>query len=156
MSASGPSAPANIHGTAMVLGDRGILITGPSGSGKSTLALELIGRFGSRGRFAQLVADDQLFVKGMAGRLVCQTPAVITGLVEVRGLGPHPIGAETAAVIDLVVRLVPAEELARVQEEAAEVIAGCTLPRIDVPARNVISAAQMLICWLGMPPFQAV
>jgi enoyl-CoA hydratase/carnithine racemase len=74
----------------------------------------------------------------------------------VRGLGPRLIGAETAAVIDLVVRLVPAEELARVQEEAAEVIAGCTLPRIDVPARNVISAAQMLICWLGMPPFQAV
>ena len=124
MSASGTSAPVNVHGTAVVLGDRGILITGPSGSGKSTLALELIGRFGSHGRFARLVADDQLFVKGMAGRLVCQAPPAIAGLVEVRGLGPCPIGVEAAAVVDLVVRLVPGDELARVQEEAAEVIAG--------------------------------
>lgn len=155
MSASDPSVPANVHGTAVVLGDRGILITGPSGSGKSTLALELIGRFGSHGRFARLVADDQLFVTGRGGRLVCQAPPPITGLVEVRGLGPRPIGVEAAAVVDRVVRLVPEDELARVQEEAAEVIAGCTLPRIDLPARNVDSAARMLICWLGMPPFDA-
>lgn len=153
MSAS--PAPNNVHGTTVVLGDRGILITGPSGSGKSTLALELIGRFGSQGRFTRLVADDQIFVNGRAGRLVGHAPPPIAGLVELRGLGPHPLKTEPAAVIDLVVRLVPEDELARLQEEAVEVIAGCTLPRIDLPARNVISAVQMLISWLKMPPFGA-
>ncbi|TIX38552.1 MAG: HPr kinase/phosphorylase, partial [Mesorhizobium sp.] len=33
--------PENIHGTAILIGDRGILITGPSGLGKTTLALAL-------------------------------------------------------------------------------------------------------------------
>ncbi len=46
----------NIHGTALVLGDRGILVTGPSGSGKTTLALALVGHFCTHGRFARLVA----------------------------------------------------------------------------------------------------
>lgn len=149
-------APANVHGTAVVLGDRGILITGPSGSGKSTLALALIERFSRQGRFARLVADDQLFVNDKAGRLVCHAPPPISGLVEVRGLGPRALRVETAAVIDLVARLVPEDRLMRVQEEASEVIAGCAIQRIDLPARNVISACGMLICWLKMPPFDAV
>ncbi|RWH23488.1 MAG: HPr kinase/phosphorylase, partial [Mesorhizobium sp.] len=32
----------NIHATAILIGDRGVLITGPSGAGKTTLALTLI------------------------------------------------------------------------------------------------------------------
>ena len=34
--------PALCHGTLVVLGNKGVLITGSSGSGKSTLALKLI------------------------------------------------------------------------------------------------------------------
>ncbi|TIU15608.1 MAG: HPr kinase/phosphorylase, partial [Mesorhizobium sp.] len=32
----------NIHGTALLIGECGVLITGPSGSGKTTLALTLL------------------------------------------------------------------------------------------------------------------
>ncbi|MGS1094241.1 HPr kinase/phosphorylase [Aquamicrobium terrae] len=154
MSASGPAAGrTNIHATAVLAGDRGILITGPSGAGKSTLAIALIGRLRAGGRFARLVADDQLFVSGHGGRLVCHAPPAISGLVEVFGLGPRELASEPAAVIDLVGRLVPAGAVARMQEEASEVIAGCRVPRIDLPAGDVISAAQMLISWLRLPPF---
>lgn len=42
----------NVHGTAIVLGTTGLLITGPSGSGKSALALSCLSEVRHRGRFA--------------------------------------------------------------------------------------------------------
>ena len=83
--------PRNIHATALLAGDCGLLITGASGAGKSTLALALIGHFRSLGLFSRLVADDQLFISGHGGRLVCQAPPTIAGLAEVAGIGPQPL-----------------------------------------------------------------
>jgi serine kinase of HPr protein (carbohydrate metabolism regulator) len=146
----------NVHGTAVLVADKGVLITGPSGSGKSTLALALIDRLGTRGRFCRLVADDQVFANGHGGRLVCHAPDTISGLAEVCGIGPQRLAAsEDGAVIDLMVRLVPDTELPRLQEEAHETVAGCVVPRIDLPARNVVCALQILAAWLKLPPFRA-
>jgi len=50
---------------------------------------------------------------------------------------------------------VPDTELPRLQEEAHETVAGCVVPRIDLPARNVVCALQMLAAWLKLPPFRA-
>lgn len=143
----------NIHATALIVGDRGLLITGPSGSGKTTLALALIDHCGARGLFSRLVGDDQLFIAGRGGRLLCRAPATIAGLAEVAGIGPRPLPFEPAGVIDLLVRLVPAQEMPRFQEEAAEMIAGCLLPRIDLPRQNVMAALPALMARLPIPPF---
>ena len=154
MSAPGPAATrSNIHGTAFLAGEKGILIVGPSGSGKSALALAMIGTLRNERRFSRLVADDQLYASVHGGRLVCHAPAAIAGLAEVYGFGPRRMASEPAAVIDLVARLVPAVSLARMPDEASEVVAGCRLPRIDLPARDVISAGRILISWLRLPPF---
>lgn len=142
--------PENVHGTAVVLGDRGVLITGPSGSGKTTLALTLIDRFGATGRFARLVADDQLFVADHGGRLVARAPASIAGLAEVPGLGPRPAPFEPGAVIDLCVRLVAADTAPRFQENASEHIAGVPVPRIDLGERNVTAALAAVMAWLSL------
>ena len=93
----------NIHATAVVLGDRGILIQGDSGSGKSTLALALVTGFVRAGRFARLVADDQVMVEARRGRLLAHTPESIAGLGEIHGLGPRAMEHEGTAVVDLVV-----------------------------------------------------
>jgi len=143
----------NIHGTALLLGDRGLLVTGPSGAGKTTLALALISRFCAQGLFCRLVGDDQLFVAGHGGRLVCRAPATIAGLAEVPGIGPRPLAFEPAAVIDLVVRLVPAAQMPRFQEEARESIAGCDLPRLEMAARDAVSALPAVASRLGLAPF---
>ncbi|RUU53101.1 HPr kinase/phosphorylase, partial [Mesorhizobium sp. M7A.T.Ca.TU.009.01.1.1] len=74
----------------VLIGERGILVTGASGSGKTTLALALLDHCRHRGLFSRLVGDDQLFVEAHAGRLLCRAPAAIEGLVEVPGLGPRP------------------------------------------------------------------
>lgn len=137
----------------MVLGDRGVLIAGPSGSGKTALALLLIGRFHAAGRFARLVADDQLFVRAEAGRLVVAAPEAIAGLAEVRGLGPRPVPHQRSAVIDLVVRLVDPPESPRFAEPATETISGVALPRLDLPARDVTSSALAVTAWLKASSF---
>lgn len=129
--------PRNLHGTALVLADRGVLIAGRSGAGKTTLALALIEAALARGRFARLIADDQLFVRSTAGgRLVAEAPAAIRGLVEIYGLGPRPVPVVDRAVIDLVVRLVDPGSAPRLQEDAAETIAGVQVPSISLAERN--------------------
>jgi serine kinase of HPr protein (carbohydrate metabolism regulator) len=133
----------NIHATALLIGDRGILIIGPSGAGKTTLALALVDHFGGKGQFSRLVADDQLLVDGCGGRLVCRAPASIAGLAEVAGIGPRSIAFERAAVIDLCLELVVGET-ERFQAESSVTVAGFPVPRIVVPVRNIPAAMQIV------------
>ena len=66
-----------IHASCAARGGNGVLLTGPPGSGKSDLLLRLLDR-----GFC-LVADDQVdIVAGMA-----QPPALLAGLLEIRGIG---------------------------------------------------------------------
>jgi len=143
----------NIHATALLAGDRGILVTGASGAGKTTLALALIGRFSAQGHLCRLVGDDQLLVSRHDGRLVCRAPAAIAGLAEVHGMGPRPVACEPAMVADLVLRLVPAGAAERLQDDAVETVAGCALPRIDLAERNVAAALPAVAARLGLVPF---
>ncbi|TJV38727.1 MAG: HPr kinase/phosphorylase [Mesorhizobium sp.] len=145
--------PENIHATGLLIGERGILVSGASGSGKTTLALALIDHCHQRGLFSRLVSDDQLFAEAHAGRLVCRAPATIEGLAEVPGLGPWALAFEPACVVDLHVRLLPAGEIARFQEDASEDIAGCAVPRIDLAERNVQAALPAVMARLSIMPF---
>jgi len=145
--------PKNIHATAVLIGERGVLIVGPSGSGKTSLALALIDHCRARGHFSRLIGDDQLFAANHGGRLVCRAPATIAGLAEVPGLGPRPLSFEPAGVIDLVVRLVARHEMARFQEECADTVAGCLVPRIDVVECNVAAALPAVTARLAIAPF---
>jgi serine kinase of HPr protein (carbohydrate metabolism regulator) len=147
------AAPPNLHATALLVGDRGVLITAPSGSGKTTLALTLIGLENAAGRFACLVADDQVFAAARAGRLVVSCPRAIAGAVEVFGLGPRPVAHLGSAVVDLVVRLVEGAERPRYADPQTEAIAGVALPRLDLPARNATASALAIAAWLIKPPF---
>ncbi|TPM40257.1 HPr kinase/phosphorylase [Mesorhizobium sp. B2-3-4] len=142
-----------MHATALLIGERGIFITGASGSGKTTLALTLIDHCRQRGLFARLVGDDQLFVEAHAGRLVCCAPAAIAGLAEVHGLGPKRLPFEPACVVDLHLRLLPAEAVARLQEDASDDIAGCAVARIDLAERNVQAALPAVMARLSIMPF---
>ncbi|AZO26678.1 MULTISPECIES: HPr kinase/phosphorylase [Mesorhizobium] len=145
--------PENIHGTAVLIGERGVLITGPSGAGKTTLALTLIDHCRVRGLFSRLISDDRLLAAAHGGRLVCRAPAAIAGLAEVPGFMPCRLPFEPGGVIDLHIRLVPKEEMARFQEEISEPVAGCAVPRIDLAERNAATALPAVMARLSMPPF---
>jgi serine kinase of HPr protein (carbohydrate metabolism regulator) len=147
------AAPVNIHATALVVGDRGILIRGPSGAGKTTLALALAARAVAAGRFAALVGDDQLMARAVGGRLVCRAPASIAGLAEVRGRTPRLVAHVPACVVDLAVSLVPPHEAPRYAEPESGTVAGCAVPAMLLCERNVEGALPALASWLFLPPF---
>ena len=142
----------NLHATALLLGDRGVLVAGPSGSGKTTLALTLIRHREALGRFARLVGDDQLLVEARGARLIASCPPAIAGAAEVYGIGPRRMGFAAAAVIDLVIRLVPAPVAPRFQEPLSETIAGLALPRLDLAERNASAGALAVAAWFGTAP----
>lgn len=96
-----------VYGTAVAIDGRAVLLRGPSGSGKSDLALRLI-----EGG-AQLVADDQTRLVREGDRLLASAPDTIAGQLEVRGVGIVPVGNVRRAPLDMVIDLVPAEQVER-------------------------------------------
>lgn len=139
-------APADLHATAAVVGERGVLVRGPSGSGKTTLVLALVEGARKRSQFARLVADDRVLVERRGGRLVARPHPALAGLVERRGLGIVPAEHEPACVLALVVDLaaeapdrVPAPEALRCR------VAGVALPRLAVLAGAATDASAALV-----------
>ena len=74
-------ASKRVHGTAIALEDKGVLLIGPSGSGKSDLALRLIDSG------ATLISDDQTICQRRNDEIFLFPHKKINGLIEVRGVG---------------------------------------------------------------------
>jgi hypothetical protein len=128
------TAPASVHGSAVLVGDHAVLIRGPSGSGKSRLAFDLIlaGRAGQIPA-AMLVGDDRVQLEVAQGRLMVRTVRELAGLIEVRGLGIRRCDFAEQAVVGLVVDL-SAADAERMPAPVAllATISGVILPRIPV------------------------
>jgi HPr kinase/phosphorylase len=76
------AAHATLHGVYMEVMGVGVLLTGESGMGKSELALELLSRN------HRLIADDAVeFFRTDPNVLLGRSPEILSGLLEVRGLG---------------------------------------------------------------------
>jgi len=146
----------NVHGTAIILGDRGVFVRGQSGAGKTELALELLARVGRYGRYARLIADDQVFTSSVGRRLLMTAPASIAGLIEVRGLGPRSIASQDKAVIDLVVTLIDPKQAERMPEPGFAALDSVQVPELKLAAHNVHDAASAVLAQLGIGLFDTV
>jgi HPr kinase/phosphorylase len=127
---------ASIHATAVLVGNRAVLIRGPSGAGKSRLAFDLI-LAGRAGQIAEavLVGDDRVYLDTRDGELVVRPAGQLAGLIEIRGLGIRRCAFAKEAIIGLVVDL-SAEDAERLPapEKLQTLIYGVQLPRIPVGA----------------------
>lgn len=125
---------ASVHASAVMVGDRAVLIRGPSGSGKSHLAFDLIlaGRAGQIPR-AVLVGDDRVHLDTTANQLMVRPSSKLAGLIEIRGLGIRRCDFTHEAVVGLVVDLgaADAERMPEPNALSAE-IRGIKIPRIPV------------------------
>jgi HPr kinase/phosphorylase len=132
MSGAALAGDRNLHATAVVHGESGILILGPSGSGKSALALALMARASSTGAFSALIGDDRIFVNQAHGRLIARGAANMAGVIERRTAGLITVRYEPAAVVRLVVELCErGRRWPRMPEDDAGLIVGeVTLPRL--------------------------
>lgn len=92
-------AITTLHGTAVAMAGRGVLITGAPGSGKSTLAFEMLALG------ADLVSDDRVEIRHDAGRLVMSAPGATSGMIEARQVGLIAMSPLAAAPLELVVDL---------------------------------------------------
>ena len=142
---------ASVHASAVLVGDRAVLIRGPSGAGKSRLAFDLI----LAGRAGQipagvLVGDDRVHLEASGGQLRVR-PARATGRpdrnsrarnLQLRLRRPRPSWAWWSISAAADAERLPPPEALRVQ------IDGIEIPRIPVgigyaPLPLVIAALTM-------------
>ncbi len=131
--------PRDIHASAIVIEEAGILIRGTSGSGKSQLALALVAAAGRAGHFAILVGDDRISLEAHSGRLIARGHPLIRGRIERRGQGVLQTPFIAAAVIRLVIDLVPQEKAPpRYPEPDGDSLrlAGIKLPLLTLAQNN--------------------
>ena len=138
---------SSVHASAVLVGERAVLIRGPSGSGKSRLAFDLIlaGRTGQIAA-ATLVGDDRVHLEATQGQLMVRPARELAGLIEIRGLGIRRCDFAERAQVGLVVDLsaADAERLPAPVSLVCEIY-GIQLPRVPVgagvePLRLVLAA----------------
>jgi HPr kinase/phosphorylase len=144
------AATASVHASAVLVGDRAVLIRGPSGAGKSRLAFDLI-LAGCSGQLPQamLVGDDRVHLEAVEGQLVVRPALQLGGLIEIRGLGIRRCAFAGEAIVGLVVDLC-AGDAERLPPPEALVTRLCSiiLPRIPVGSGH--SALPLAIAALTM------
>jgi serine kinase of HPr protein (carbohydrate metabolism regulator) len=125
---------ASVHASAVLVGNRAVLIRGASGAGKSRLAFDLIlaGRSGQIPP-AILVGDDRVHLDASQGQLVVRPSRELAGLIEIRGLGIRRCDFAGEAIVKLVVDLSASDAERLPPPEALHTrIYGVLLPRIPV------------------------
>jgi HPr kinase/phosphorylase len=125
------------HGTAIAIDGEALLLRGPPGAGKSDLALRLIDGG------ARLVADDQTELRRRGERIWVRAPAVIVGLIEVRGIGVLRFEAVEEAPLALLVDLVPRAAVERLPEAAVETVLGLAIRRFALAPFEASAAAKL-------------
>src|SRR5690606_31117343 len=114
---------------------------------------ELLARCAAQGRFARLVADDQLFLEARGGRLVARAPETIFCLAEARGWRPSPLRASRSMLVDLAISLVGQESAPRHADDVSETIRGVAVPALRLRAGDPGAALRAISARLGLPPF---
>ena len=140
------AGPVLVQATCVLIGRTAVLVRGRPGSGKSSLAAGLLQHAGSR-VCIRLVADDAVYLRQLAGRLVALCPKPISGLLELRGIGPMPTTEIDRAVVSAVVDLVADQLVDRLPEPASAILLSVALPRLALPERGRLNPT-LLLAWL--------
>jgi hypothetical protein len=147
-----PAPAIAVHGTAVVIGEAGVLIRGASGAGKSALALALVEEGRRSGAFARLVGDDRVLLSAMHARVLMRPHPRIAGQVERRGQGVGPAAHETAVVLHCVVDIAPAGAPPPRAPDACDrrvTIEGVDLPRLSLISGRPAENARLVLDFLA-------
>ena len=142
------SETANIHGTAIAVAGRAVLLRGKPGAGKSDLALRCLAV--AAGPFANeapmLIADDRVMAIAEAVGIRVYGPNVLRGLIEVRGIGIVHVPSVPSALLALVADLVAPQAIARMPEpRAPAIICGVEVPCISLAPFEASAPLKLLL-----------
>jgi HPr kinase/phosphorylase len=137
-----------MHGTAIAVSGRAVLIRGLPGAGKSDLALRClavpVGPIVAEQ--AQLVADDRVLAHAEATGILVASPAALRGLIEVRGLGIVRLPALDTARLELVADLVAPEAIERMPDPCEPaVICDAPFPRVLIAPFEAAAPLKLLL-----------
>ena len=135
------AATASVHGTAVALRGRALLVAGPSGAGKSGLAAQMLGMG------AALVADDLCLIRREGAALHVMRPPGAPQGIELRGLGLVRADGPARATLAGIVLLEPSAERLPPPETVA--LLELRVPLLRHPYR--FDAAAKLALWLADP-----
>lgn len=129
----------NLHATAIVVGETGILFTGPSGSGKSELAFSFLVEAQRCGLNHALVADDQIFISTHNDQIIAERPETILGLIELRGSGIITVLSVASAIMHYAVTPALSQESPRLppEDEIFSLPCGGKLPLLRIPLHSI-------------------
>ncbi|UWQ17376.1 HPr kinase/phosphorylase [Jannaschia sp. M317] len=135
-----PTGPdrGSLHGTAVSLRGRALLIVGPSGSGKSGCAAQLMGQG------AELIVDDRVVLDRRGADLWASAPEGAPAAMELRGLGILPVPLAAAAPVQAAILL--SDSPARLPEPEVWPLLGRSIPLLRHPASGDLAAK--LLLWL--------
>lgn len=148
MAAAPDPVPHIVHATCIAVGGRAALLRGKSGSGKSDLALRClaVGVTPLTPVAARLISDDRVILSRSGPRLLAAAPPAISGLIEIRGVGIVPVGAEATAEVVLAVDLDaagPTERFPGVLPR--DQMLGVEIPVVAIEPFHVAAALKVLI-----------
>lgn len=139
-----------VHATCIALNGQGVLLRGPPGAGKSDLALRLIDApgygLGKQALRAELIADDQVRLEQVAGRVMASCPNTIKQRMEIRGLGiVATAGGMLPVPLALVVDLVPGLAIERLPDDndRTTTLLGVRLPRLALDPLTASAPAKV-------------
>jgi serine kinase of HPr protein (carbohydrate metabolism regulator) len=129
----------NLHATAIVVQNTGILFTGPSGSGKSELAFSFMTEAERCGLQAALIAYDQIFEYLDGETIIAERPETIAGLLELRGSGIVSLKSIARAPLHFAVTTVLSSENPRLPEDDEVLLLPCGghLPLLRIPLSSL-------------------
>ena len=137
----------SVHGTAISIDGRGVLLRGAPGSGKSSLALRLIDTVGfglyEKPMITKLIADDQVCLIKREQKITMQAPHALSGLLEIRGIGIFRAPCCPSTELVLVVDLVPFSQIERLPETGSQTvdILGIAFRRVFLDAHQPAAPA---------------
>ncbi|NTJ43508.1 HPr kinase/phosphorylase [Agrobacterium larrymoorei] len=129
----------NFHGTAIIIGETGLLFVGPSGSGKSELAFSFLTEGERCGLRSALIADDQVFISLLDEKILAERPDSISGMIELRGSGIVSMKSVPSAILHYAITPTLHASSPRLppDEEWLELPFGQRLPLIRIPLSSI-------------------
>jgi len=144
----GADFASTIHGTAIAMGGKAVLLRGPPGAGKSDLALRCLslGRSELFPEQVYLVSDDRVIVTRERDDLIVSSPSRIWGNIEIRGIGIVPVPSHTSAQLGLVVDLVGGDQpIERLPDPVTVEFEGIVIPLLNVRPFEASAVVKVLM-----------